>query len=536
MDFRQHSSTAYGSTGGVSRRAFVAATGAALAALGAGSSFKALPAHAAEAGTLTVSLSSSPSKLDPIHYSGTYESQIIGQVCSRLVEYNDSLDEFVPSLATEWDISDDGVTYVFKIREGVKFHESDYHDAREMTAEDVAYSLNRSAQYSDNGRLSMLDKAEATGDYEVTCTLVSPNAAFLTALTDAGNSVVAQEDVDGYGDNFGNNLKGTGAFKLDEFSLDEHATLSANPDYFLGTPNISKLVFRFISDATQSANSVVTGAVDIATGLSGEAIETVRNSGDVELLETQALQVNYVRFNMKHEAMGNVDVRRAMIQAVDWDAVRTALYQYDDAVPAYLPLPYGSWGYDAQYESLFPSYNLDEAKSLMEGAGFGGGFDITIYVSNNEERKTLATLLQAYWAQLNINVEINVSEWGTFSDTVCSGNADAYAMSWSWYPDPYFFLNHLFSSAQTTAIGNGAGYEDNEVDSLLQQAVETTDQQERKELYGKVIEKVMGDCAGIFYANPNLFYGVNPRVKDFVQRSDGTLRFITESHNVSVDE
>jgi ABC-type transport system substrate-binding protein len=524
---------------GISRRSFVTMTGAALAAAGIGiaSSNEGAGTALAEepSGTLTVSLSSSPSKLDPIHYSGTYESQIIGQVCDRLVEYNDELSEYEPSLATEWTVSDDGVTYVFKIREGVHFHPSDYQDGRELTAEDVAYSLNRSAQYSDNNRLSMLDNAEATGDYEVTCTLKSPNASFMTALTDAGNSIVDQEDVDGYGDNFGINLKGTGPFTLDEFSLDEQATLSANTDYFLGAPKIATLVFKFISDATQAANSVITGEVDIATDLSGEAIETVRNSDSADILETQALQINYVRFNMNHEAMSNADVRKAMIEVVDWDAVRTALYQYDDAVAAYLPLPYGSWGYDSSLESLFPGYNPDDAAQLMQNAGWGDGFDMTIYVSNREDRKTLATLLQAYWATLNINVEINVSEWGTFSDTVCSGNADCYAMSWSWYPDPYFFLTKLFSSEETSAIGNGAGYVNAEVDDLLQKAVETNDQDERKEYYRQVMEIVMNDYAGVYYANANLFYGITPRVHDFVQRADSTLRFITPDRNVSVD-
>lgn len=142
-----------------------------------------------ESGTLTVSLASSPSKLDPIHYSGSYEGQIINQVCDRLVAYNDTLTEYAPSLATSWTISDDGVTYVFQIRQGVHFQNTEYAKGREMTAEDVAYSLNRSAQHSDNNRLAMLDKAEVTGDWEVTCTLKNPDASFLTALTDAGNSM-----------------------------------------------------------------------------------------------------------------------------------------------------------------------------------------------------------------------------------------------------------------------------------------------------------------------------------------------------------
>lgn len=148
-------------------------------------------------GTLTISLAASPGKLDPVLYTGVYEGQVIKQICDNLIEYNSDLSEFVPCLATEWSTPDEGKTYVFKIREGVKFHPGEYQDGRELTAEDVAYSLNRSATESTSNRLAMLEKAEVTGDYEVTCTLKTVDASFLTALTDAGNVIVPQEEVEG---------------------------------------------------------------------------------------------------------------------------------------------------------------------------------------------------------------------------------------------------------------------------------------------------------------------------------------------------
>ena len=531
----------------ISRRSFMAAAAGTLAAAGLAGTFAGTSANVAKAdepkqgGTLTVSLTSAPSKLDPIHYSGAYEGQIICAACDRLIEYNDELTEFVPSLATSWEVSDDGITYVFQIREGVTFNSSDYHDRRPLTAEDVAYSLNRSAQFSDNARLSMLDKAEATGDLEVTCTLTNACAAFLTALTDAGNSIIAQEDVDGYGDSFNRNVCGTGAFKLVEFSLDERAVLEANEEYWLTRPNVDTLVFRFITDLTQNANAAVTGEVDIATDIQGEAIATVGNSDAVELWTTQALQINYIRLNSRDEIEGrpnplaDVNVRKALAMAADWDAIRAALYQYDDAVPGYLPIPFGSGAYDSSLESLAPTYDLEQATQLMADAGYASGFDISMYVTNNQARVDLTTMLQGYWAALNVNVTPVIGEWGSFSDAVCGGKADAYAMSWSWYPDPYFFLNNLFASNQTTAIGNGAGYVNAEVDDLLLKAVQTNDQDERAKYYQQVIEIAMNDCVGVYYAVPNVFYAKNPRVHDFAQRADSMLRFVTASRNTWVE-
>ena len=531
----------------ISRRSFMAAAAGTLAAAGLAGTFAGTSANVAKAdepkqgGTLTVSLASAPSKLDPIHYSGAYEAQIINAACDRLIEYSDDLTEFVPSLATSWEVSDDGITYVFQIREGVTFNPSDYHDRRPLTAEDVAYSLNRSGQFSDNARLSMLDKAEATGDLEVTCTLTNACAAFLTALTDAGNSIVAQEDVEGYGDSFNRNVCGTGAFKLVEFSLDERATLEANEEYWLGRPNVDTLVFRFITDLTQNANAAVTGEVDIATDIQGEAIATVQASDAVEVLCTQALQIRYIRFNSRDEIEGrpnplaDVNVRKALAMAADWDAIRAALYKYDDAVPGYLPIPFGSWAYDPSQESLAPTYDIEQATQLMADAGYAGGFDISMYVTNQQDRVDLATMLQAYWSVLGVNLTPVISEWGSFSDAVCGGKADTYAMGWSWYPDPYFFLNNLFASNQTTAIGNGAGYVSAEVDDLLLKAVQTTDQDERAKYYQQVIDIVMPEYLGVYYAVPNLFYAQNPRVHDFVQRPDAMLRFVTDSRNTWVD-
>lgn len=477
--------------------------------------------------TLVVSLSSSASRLDPIHYTGTYEGRIIDQICDRLIEYNDDLDTFVPSLTTGWEVSEDGMTYVFQIRQGVHFQNGKYSQGREMTAEDVAYSLNRSGQYSDNQRLAMLDKAEVTGDWEVTCTLKSPNAAFLTALSDAGNSIVAKEEVEGWGDDFGYNLTGTGAFIMTEFALDEYATLVANEDYWMGAPKIKNLTFKFISDTTQTANALLTGDVDLATSLSGEAINTVANAGNgVELLKTEALQINYVRFNMKNGPTADPLVRQALIQAVDLDAVRSAMYKYDEVKAACLPLPYGSWGYDSQWESLALDYDVEAAKEKMAQAGYADGVTINIYVSNTQERLTLCTLLQGYWAQIGVDLKINANEWGTFSATAASGNADIYAMSWTWYPDPYFFLNNLFCSDNITSNGNGALYINDEVDALLQAAVETNDITERAGYYSQVIKHAMEDYTGIYYANPYNCDGINERVHDFATRADGNLRFI----------
>ena len=190
------------------------------------------PGEPVSGGVLTISLSSSPKNLDPVKYTGTYESQIIGTVCDTLVEYNTELTEIQPGLAKSWKVSDDGLAYTFTLRDDVYFQPGKFQEGRKMTAEDVKYSLERSLKLSAMNRLDMLDHCEAVSDTELVCYLAEPNAVFLTALTDAGNVIVPKEEVEGWGDDFGTHLVGTGPFALESFELDQQAVLKRNDNYW----------------------------------------------------------------------------------------------------------------------------------------------------------------------------------------------------------------------------------------------------------------------------------------------------------------
>ena len=487
-------------------------------------------------GTLTIALSASPNKLDPIHYSGTCESQIIKEVCDTLIEYNSDLSEYVPSLATGWTVSEDGKTYVFNIRQGVKFQKGKFQNGRELTAEDVAYSLNRSGEFSDSNRLSMLEKAEATGDYEVTCTLKTANSSFLTVLTDAGNVIIPKDEVEGWGEEFGNHLVGTGPFTMDSFELDQQTVLKKNTDYWMEEPNLDTLIFKVITDSTQAANALQTGEIDIAMDLKGESVQVVEENADLTLLSTPGLQVAYVYFNMEQGPTTDIRIRKALIEAVNVEEMVASLYKYGEAQKASLPLPPGSWGYDETLESKVPNYDPEDAKKLLKEAGYGDGLAIDIYITDTEARQNMAVLLQAYWQKIGVTLNIHASEWGTFSEVAMSNNADTYAMSWTWYPDPYFFLNKLFSTGEWGGIGNGQHYSNADVDDLLQNALKSTDHEECAAYYKQALAIIAGDLPGLFYANENIIYGINGRVHDFIQRADGTIKIVTPENNVWVTD
>lgn len=492
-----------------------------------------VPSEPTKGGTVTVSLSASPRNLDPILYTGSYEGQVIQNVCDRLVAYNTELTEITPSLAEKWDISEDGTQYIFTIRKGIHFQKGKYQDGREMTAEDVAYSLNRSAKESSLNRLDMLKEAKATGDYEVTCTLKSANSSFLTALTDAGNSIIPKEEVEGWGDEFGAHLVGTGPFALESFKLDQESVLVKNADYWVAEPNLDKLVFKVITDSNQAVNALKTGEIDIASSISGESVESVRQDPNLQLLEMPGLHVAYLYFNQVNGPTKDKKVREALIKAINVEEMTASIYQYGEATPAKLSLPPGSWGYDQSLESIVPDYDPEGAKKLLEEAGYKDGFTCDLYIANTALREKMATLVQAYLKQnLNVTVNIKKSEWGTFSEEASSGKADMYGMSWSWYPDPYFFLNKMFASSEIGALGNGQGFSNAEVDQLLDQALKETDQSKRADCYKKALKIITEQLPGIYYANEKVLHGINPKVQEFTQRADSQMYFVTPEFNV----
>ncbi|BFL48441.1 ABC transporter substrate-binding protein [Lactonifactor longoviformis] len=493
-----------------------------------------VPEEVTKGGELKIALTSSPKNLDPVKYTGTYEAQIIYQVCDTVVTYDKELKEILPSLATDWIISDDGMEYTFTIRDDVYFQPGEYQDGRLMTAEDVAYNMNRSAKESAMNRLDMLDHAEAIDETHVKATLKAPSAVFLTALTNAGNAIVPKEEVEGWGEEFGNHLVGTGPYAMEKFELDQQTTLKKNEKYFIGEPNLDTVIFKVITDANQEVNALRTGDVDIATQLTGETVKIVAEDETVNLEKMAGIQIGYAYFNMVNGPTADAKVREALIKAVDYKELAAGVYQYGEGEAACLPLPRASWGYDESVEADVPSYDPDGAKKLLEEAGYGDGITLNMYITNETFRQKAATILQSYWQAIGVELKINTVEWGTFSETAASGKADVFAMAWSWYPDPYFFFDKMFATSAIGTLGNGQGYSNPEVDQLLSDALIETDQAKRAEMYKKALKIITDDNPGIFYGNPAECLGINPKVQDFNQRADGTIKLCTAEENVWV--
>lgn len=484
-------------------------------------------------GTLTIALSSIASNIDPIKYTGVYEGQVIENIADTLIVYDNAVTNFLPSIATEWSANEAGDEYTFTLRDDVYFQPGKFQEGRKMTAEDVKYSLERSHNESALARLTMLDHCDVIDDTHIKCVLESPNASFLAALTNSGNVIVPKEEVEGWGDEFGAHLVGTGPFMMaeDGWKTDEGVNLVKFDKYWGGDIYLDGLNFVYITETNQRVNALKNGEVDIAYDITGEGIEEIKADSNLKMVQEAGMGVNYIYFNMKNGPTADIKVREALQMAVDREAMVAALYQYGEGQVGYLALPPNSWGYDESLIDTVPKYDIDKAKALLEEAGYADGFTLEYYTGDSATSKKIGEIFQQFCAQIGVTVNIHQAAWGTFSEIGASGNADVIAMSWTWYPDPYFYLNKMFHEESLGTLGNGQQFNIPEVNELLDKAVEVSDQEERAKLYKEALKLITEQYAQIDYAVANVNVGMSSKVMGYVARPDKTIEVAGDGEN-----
>lgn len=472
-----------------------------------------------EGGILNVGLGGSPKDLDPKNRTSLYESTIISQVCDSLIIYSNDQTEYLPSLAKSWDISDDGLEYTFYLRDDVHFQAGQYQDGRLMTADDIKYSLDR-AKEAKNVTLVMLDHVEVIDDFTVKCVLNEANAIFFDALTGPTNMIVPQEEVEGWGDEFGAHLVGTGPFKMKEFKLDQETTLERNEEYWGPRPYLDGVCFKVVSDDNQHVNGLKTGEIDLSTKISGEAVKLVREDSNLVLLSQPNTSINLIGFNTEKGITSDVRIRQALAEAIDIEDLCLGLYQYEEASYAGQPMPPASWGYDPSMDGMKQKYDPDHAKQLIAEAGYPDGFKISINFSNSSTNTKLATILQQYWKQnLNVDLEIIGTEWAVYSQTVTSGDHEIYVVGISSTVDPHNFTGKCLGSAYIGTLPAGARLNNPEIDELVRQSLASSDQGERKEIYKEMVAKAMELCPAIYFSNDNITWGATTKVHGLCQKT-----------------
>ncbi|MBB6451708.1 peptide/nickel transport system substrate-binding protein [Salirhabdus euzebyi] len=449
-----------------------------------------------------------PAGLDP-HKTPAHSSvRIYSQVYSGLVQFDADMN-VVGDLAVDWDQPDDQ-TYVFNLREGVKFHND-----REMTAEDVKYSFERILDEETASHIasyfSNVDSIEVLGDYQIQFNLKSADATFLSNLTNASAAVVAKEVVEENGD-LQQVAVGTGPFVFEEWVPDNRVVLLKNENYYdENLPKLDQVIYYTMKDEAARMSAIRTGEVDLTT-VSAQSADLIKDQEGLEVKDYQSLEYSYVGFNNEHEILSNEKVRQALSLATNRESVADIVWGGDAVVSGPVAPSMGDWAIDVTEHELY-SNNLEKAKELLAEAGYENGFDITITTASTyADMVDTAQILQQQWAEIGVNAEIKQIEWGEYIDTWVNKTADILVGRNGSGTDPDRALNYFFHTEGSANVWN---FSNADYDELVTKGKTTVDLAERKAIYDQAQNDLLTLSPNLFLVSPMKYVAVRDSVEGF---------------------
>ncbi|MCI2059212.1 MAG: ABC transporter substrate-binding protein, partial [Oscillibacter sp.] len=439
--------------------------------------------------------------------------EVTDQIFDTLTVFNPTTNEIEPQIAESWEQTND-TTYVFKIRQGIKFH-----DGTDLKASDVKFSLERAINSSSVSYIvDFIDKVETNDDYTVTITTKAPYAPTLRNLSIPFAAIVPQAAVEADEDAFIKHPIGSGPYKFVEWKQGDHVTMKAFDDYYAGKPATKNLVMKVIPEASQRSIALETGEIDLAYDLLVNDISKVKDNQDLTVFEVPSLSCWYISLNMNKEPFNNAKVREALSYAIDRQTLIDTI-NAGSGQPADDIIAPGVFGY---FSTGVPEYNPEKAKQLLADAGYPNGFSTSLWVNDNQSRIEMCQAIQAMLQDIGVTCKVEVMEFGSFISKTSNGEHDMAYFGWTTSSaDADYTFYSLEHSSQQGAAGNRSFLADPEIDSLIEKARSSSDEQTRKDLYKQVAEKLaqIDNNLPIFYSSINV--GASKKVEGFVMDPNG---------------
>jgi len=493
------------------RRHFVAGTlGAAALAL------LPLAASAQNASTIVVAQAADAYSMDPAKHSAFPTANILFQIYDGLVSQNEKGD-IVPALATSWS-NPDPLTWRFKLREGVKFHNGEpFNAAAVKYTLDRALDPNFKAPYYS--RISQIKSVTVVDDYTVEIKTDKPFPTMLLSLYEASfpalivpPSYTAQNN----SADLAAKPVGTGPYRFVEWKKDERVVLEANPDYWGGKPAVEKVIFRPIKETRTRIAELKSGGVDIAVDVPPEDMASL-DGGETKISTVASDSLYFLAFDITRDTpLKDKHVRQAINYAVDVDAIQQALLNGMGTRIA-LTLPANAFGYDQAWKP-YP-YDPAKAKALLAEAGYKDGFTVPLMTRKGRYMKDseIVEATAGFLAKVGIKVNIQYLEpgvWGQVSEK--KGREGITFPGWSGR-DPNLVWYPLLHTGEYQSY-----YSNPELDKLLDAGAGTIDQAERKSIYEKAAAIIKEDAPHLPMIQPPLIYGLDARLT-WTPRPDGMI-------------
>lgn len=432
---------------------------------------------------------------------------VTNHIYDTLVDVDPVSGEIVPQIAVSWEQLDD-LTYRFKIREGLKFH-----NGEDLKADDVKFSIDRAiASPSVSYIVDFIDSVAVEDDYTVTIKTKAPYAPTLRNLAVPYAAIVPKDYVSANPDILKTAPVGSGPYKFVSWSQNDNVKLEAFDDYYAGAPKTKYLEMKVIPEAAQRTIALETGEIDIAYDLTTSDSRRVDASKKLTLYEVPSLSCFYISFNTKKAPFDNKLVRQALNMAIDRqlliDTVNGGSGEVANAIIA--PAVFGYYN-PGDFE-----YNPEKAKQLLSEAGYPNGFDCTLWVNNNQSRVEMCQAIQAMFMEIGVNCKVEVMEFGAFISRTTNGEHDMGYFGWvTSTKDADYTYYSLEHSSQQGAAGNRSFTSDPTVDKLVEAGRTSADSAVRTEAYKElaIYLKDLSNNAPVIYTTINA--GASNNVEGF---------------------
>lgn len=465
-------------------------------------------AAAGDGDVLVFGTTEQPSTIDPADVYEKLASDILFNTTNRLVEFNPETNDIGPGLAESWEVSDDGLTYTFALREGVVFQ-----DGSDFTAEDVVWSINRSLNINHPDGASFLlggiTEIEALDDFTVEITLGEANSTFLARLnytvgtilpSDSGVYTAPEERLEAEGDDDAaaeslleeaesylvqDQIIGTGPYEMTDYQPGVTMTLEAFDEYWGEAPAIPTVRIQFFADTTQMRNALAAGEIDMAVN-DLDPTETASLEGEegIEILTDAGGRTSYIVLDVTQAPFDNPDVRRAIATTIDRERIVEEAFE-GQASPLYSMIPEN---FDASFDAI-SDLEFDEAALGETPIEFELWYPADRYTNQAEVAEIISRSLNESGL---FNVTTNTAEWATeYSTQLNTGAYGAYLLGW--YPDYLDADDYIepFYDSEDTFIGFYASEEMDELITAEQQAEQGSD--ERTEIFQEIQELAAQD-------------------------------------------
>jgi peptide/nickel transport system substrate-binding protein len=437
-------------------------------------------------GTLKMGMQADPTALDPQKQTLTAIWKVTEHLYNGLTQVAPDL-SIIPELAESWTVSDDGLTVTFKLRQGVTFH-----NGRPLVADDVVYSYQRlvdpATASTGASTLDSMASIAASDDSTVVLTLKQPDSSIFANLAGSVCYILPKEVIEENGD-LSQVAVGTGPFKFVEYIPNTSVKMERNADFFVeGQPYLDGLELLIAPDDTSRTTALVSGTVDFIEYVPSKDVELLQGDSSIALAGNAIMQIRMLGFNTRKEPFNNVKVRQAIDAVLDREAiVQAALFGL--GTPTVTLFPEGYW---AALEKPVPAPDVAKAKQLMIDAGYPDGFSAKITGwTQYDYLKNSAIIVQEQLKQIGIEVELNLVENATMIQQVYTDHDyDMVFTGNSGFVDPNTLVLDAFKS---TSSGNFTGYNNPEVDTLIDQGIAEPDQEKRAEIYRQIQEILLVD-------------------------------------------